>query len=151
MNREVETGLLVIDQFPAYEDDGYTKRSGLTTPTDLVVTVYKNGAPDATVVTIAEIGTTGDYKLTFTPLTDGLYAIQVLIDFSKEVWGGYYNASVADLTAIKNQVDKIDQAATLGTAAATTGSLLDRLCNKDTGKSFNQATDSLEAIRDRTG
>lgn len=151
MNREVVTGVPVIDQFPAYEDDGYTKRSGLTTPTDLVVTIYKDGVPDSTPVTIAEIGTTGDYKLTFTPATDGLYSIQVLIDFSKEVWGGNFHASFSDLSAIQAQVEKIDKLPTLGLAAVATGSLMDRICNKDTGKNYNQATDSLEAIRDRTG
>ena len=151
MNRDVETGELVIDQFPAFEDDGYTKRSGLVTPTDLIVTVYKDGVIDATVVTIAEIGTIGDYKVSFTPATDGLYVIQVLIDFSKEIWAGYYAASAIDLAEIQAQVGKIDKAPTLGLAAVTTGSLIDRVCNKDLGKSYNQATDSLEAIRDRTG
>jgi len=55
------------------------------------------------------------------------------------------------LALIKNQADKIDLIATLGTSAVATGSLMDRLMNKGTGKSYNQATDSLEAIRDRVG
>jgi hypothetical protein len=54
----------------------------------------------------------------------------------------------ADLQA---QVDKIDKVATLGPAAAGTGSLLDRLANKDASKTYNQSTDSLEAQRDRVG
>jgi len=58
-------------------------------------------------------------------------------------------ADVIDDT--KAQADKIDQAATIGPAAVTSGSLLDRIANKDSGKTYNQATDSLEAIKDRTG
>ena len=56
-----------------------------------------------------------------------------------------------DLQAVKAQADKIDDAATTGPAAATTGSLLDRLANKDVSKTYNQATDSLEAVKDRIG
>jgi len=147
MNRDVKTGQLVLDQFPALEDDGYTKRSGLVVPTDLAITVYKDGVIDAMVVTITEIGTTGDYKISFTPITDGFYVVQVLIDFSKEIWAGYYNAS-GDFATIQQQVDKIDKSPTLVLSAVTTGSLMDRVCNSGLSKTYNQATDSLEAIRD---
>lgn len=52
---------------------------------------------------------------------------------------------------IKAQADKIDIAATIGPAAVTSGSLLDRIANKDVSKTFSQLTDSLEGIRDRSG
>jgi len=48
-------------------------------------------------------------------------------------------------------IDKIDSAATLDPSAAVTGSLLDRLVNKDGSKTYDQSTDSLEGLRDRIG
>jgi len=50
-----------------------------------------------------------------------------------------------------NNAAKIDAIATLDPSAATPGSLLDRLCNKDSGQTYDQETDSLEGIRDRVG
>jgi hypothetical protein len=47
------------------------------------------------------------------------------------------------------QALKLDGAATATPAAATTGSLLDRLANKSGDKTYSATTDSLEALRDR--
>jgi len=49
------------------------------------------------------------------------------------------------------QAAKIDSVATLDPSAATPGSLLDRLCNKNVSQTYDQETDSLEGIRDRVG
>jgi len=46
---------------------------------------------------------------------------------------------------------KLDSAQTLLPGNAVSGSVLDRLCNKDGTKSYSQATDSLEASRDNQG
>jgi len=54
-------------------------------------------------------------------------------------------------TTVAAQVAKIDNAATVPPSAATSGSLLDRLCNKSVARTFDQSTDSLEGIRDRIG
>jgi hypothetical protein len=48
------------------------------------------------------------------------------------------------------QSDKIDQTP-VNPATATPGSLVDILCNKDATREYNQATDSLQAIRDKIG
>jgi len=159
MNRDVPINELVIDQFPAFENDGYTKRSGLSVGSgDFTPQLYFNGALDATPVTIAEIGTLGDYKVSFTPTQAGYYELQVLIDFNKDIWaGGFYSGGenfTGVLTAIalvQAQVDKIDLAPTLGPASVFSGSLMDRIMNKNVQKTYNQGTDSLEAQRDRTG
>lgn len=55
------------------------------------------------------------------------------------------------LAAIQTQVNKIDGQATTVPGSATTGSLIDRVCNKDGSKTYSQATDSLEAIADTSG
>jgi hypothetical protein len=163
MNRIVETGEPVVDQFPAFENDGYTKRSGLTVGGgDFAISVFKDGVPDATAVTITEVGILGEYKVAFTPSADGLYVVQVLTDFNKDIWAGFFDSTVdttssivdailAALVAVQIQVDKIDLAPTLGTATVFSGSLMDRFMNKDVSKTYNQGTDSLEALRDRTG
>jgi hypothetical protein len=54
-------------------------------------------------------------------------------------------------STVATQVAKIDQAATVAPGAAATGSLLDRLANKNGAKTYDQSTDSLEGIRDRIG
>jgi len=144
MNREVGIGELAVDQFPALENDGFSKRSGLTVVAgDFAITTYKDGAIDATPVTIEEIGVTGNYKVSFTPPLKGTYVVEVLIIFNKDIWAGYFH------TSVREQVDKIDKAMTVGPAACEDGSLLDRLANKDSNKTFNQATDSLEGLRNR--
>lgn len=158
MSRPVETGTPVQDNFSAFESDGYSKRSGLTlSGGDFAITVYRDGAPVSVPVTITEIGTTGEYTTEFTPSVDGFYSVQVLIDFNKDIWEGEYtagetSASLATAIAeVKAQADKIDLAMTLGPATVVSGSLMDRMMNKSAGKTYNQATDSLEAIRDRQG
>ena len=94
MARQIVTGTPVVDHFSAFENDGYTKRSGLTvTAGDLTVTVYKDAAVVALSITIAEIGSTGEYEVAFTPASDGFYSVHVLIDFNKEYWEGEYEVS----------------------------------------------------------
>lgn len=149
MTRSAALGDDVIDHFPAFESDGYTKRPGLS-GADFTVSVYQDGALSAVPVTITEIGTSGEYKIEFEPTATGFWQVQVLIDFNKEVWASSIEVG-SGLAAIQQQVDKIDLYPTLGPGAVTSGSLMDRIMNKDSDKTYNQGTDSLEAIRDRTG
>jgi hypothetical protein len=151
MTREVERGTPVVDQFPAFENDGHTKRSGLGAG-DFSSAVFVNGAVEALPVTVSEIAATGEYKIQFTPDILGVYELQVHILFSHDIWHAQY-AAVDELTndvsvAARNQSRKIDLAATAAPGLATTGSLMDRILNKDGAKTFQQTTDSLEAIRD---
>jgi len=158
VTREVEDNVVVIDHFPALEFDGYSKRSGLFQGFgDFSISVFYNGTVVVIPVTITEIGTSGEYKVEWTPPLNqlGYYQIQVLIDFNKEIWYGAYDV-VDDLTIdvvseIKAQADKIDLVPTLGTNQVTTGSLMDRMMNKDSTKSYNQGTDSMQATADKLG
>jgi hypothetical protein len=148
---DAEVGELVVSSFAAFEDDGYTKRSGLTAPGDFTTTVFLDGAADPLSVTITEIGSTGQYSVQFTPDAVGVWHVQVLIDFNKDIWFGEYHAVESSLETILAQCEKIDLQPTLGTGAVATGCLMDRLMNKDTNKTYNQLTDSLEGVRDRSG
>jgi len=156
--REVEDDTPVVDHFPAIDFDGYSKRSGLLqSASDFVVTSFRNGQLVVLTVDITEIEATGEYLLEWTPADQafGYYQIQVLINFNKDIWYGTYNVvdqlSTDVLEAIRVQGNKLDSAPTLGPNQVTTGSLVDRMLNKDSSKTYNQGTDSQQAIADRLG
>ncbi len=95
MIREVENdGSPVIDQFPVFDTDGYSKKSGLTLGAgDFVVTSWRDSVQVTVPLTISEIaGTPGEYKVTWTPPAGvyGRYEIQVFIDYNKQIWHGEY-------------------------------------------------------------
>ena len=92
MARRVPLGL-VTDQFPIYETDGYTKKSGETTFT---ITVWKDGVVSAVVATIAEIGVSGEYKVSFTPDSVGFWVVEVLIDYNKDLFVGEYDVGLSE-------------------------------------------------------
>jgi len=89
MSREVKTGAAVVDHFPVYEDDGFTKHSGLG-PGDFVSTVYLNSSPIGLTVSITEIGSSGEYQCLFVPPVDGVYDIEIFNYFSEEIWWSQY-------------------------------------------------------------
>ena len=149
MIREVQKGSTVIDQFPVFEDNGYTKKTGLG-PANFTATVFLDAVLIAVGVTVDEIGSTGEYKVNFTAGFNGLYEAQVYNDFNDEIWHAQY-VSVDELTnavavVARDQALKIDQAAV--DIPATPGSFYDQVANKDASQTFDPATDSLEAIAD---
>jgi hypothetical protein len=150
VTREVETGSPVIDQFPAFENDGTTKRSGLLAG-DFTPTVYRDGAVVALPVTITPVsGDPGEYKTVFTPDSNGFYELHVLVIFNGEIRFARYE-SVTELTHdlaedAREQAKKIDVAAVSWPPASN--SLIDRITNKDGSQTYDKSTDSLEAIRD---
>ena len=87
MGREINLGDVVIDQFSVFASDGYTKVSGETVFT---ATVWKNGVVDGASVSIAEIGTSGEYKTEFTPDDEGFWTLEILIDYNDDIYFGEY-------------------------------------------------------------
>jgi hypothetical protein len=142
--RELERNAAAIDQFPALEADGWNKRTGLVQPGGFTESVWLDGAVHALTVTITEIGTSGEYRVDFVPATNGFLVVEILIDFSKELIRRTY--LVVDVTT-NQQVRKLDLAATVGPGTAESGSLIDRVCNADAGKTYNQTRDSLQGLR----
>jgi hypothetical protein len=100
MIREVENGSTVIDQFPVFEPDGYSKKSGLTLAGgDFVVTAWREGYQTTVSLTITEIpGTPGEYRVEWTPpfAVFGRYEIQILINYNKQIWHGEYRVVSSD-------------------------------------------------------
>lgn len=94
MTREIVLGQSVTDQFPIWENDGYTKKSG---ETSFVKRLWKDGSLSSVPVTIQEIGSSGEYKASFTPDAVGFWLLEVTIDYNKDVWQGEYVVDGADL------------------------------------------------------
>ena len=92
--RNVSLGQPVIDQFPVYANDGYTKVSGETAFT---VRIWKNAVPSAIASTVTEIGTSGEYKITFTPDSAGDWACTILANYNKSIWYGEYAVAKKDI------------------------------------------------------
>lgn len=97
MSRQCKPGETVYDQFPIWEDDGYTKKSG---ETSFTIRIWKDGVVSALPVVIAEIGGTGEYKVTFVPNDKGFWMAEVTIAYNKQVWFGEYEAVVGEVDDI---------------------------------------------------
>ena len=151
MGRQVKIGDVVTDHFPVFEDDGFTKHPGLLAA-DFVTTIYRNSAISGIPATITEIGSSGEYAYSFTPNAPGDWDIQIHVLYNDDVLGDEFEAVddlLIDMAPVTlEQCKKIDLSATLTPGSVVTGSLMDRLMNKSGAKTYNQATDSLEAARD---
>lgn len=91
--RAVSYGNIVRDQFAAFAGDGYTKTSGLNPSVDMTTAVYLNGAVVGAppTVTIAEIGSSGEYAMSFTPNQVGVWVVEVRIPTLSQTWKGQYD------------------------------------------------------------
>jgi len=97
----------IIDNIPAFEDDGITKRSGLL-PADFTVTVWKDGAVDPLSVAVAEIGSSGEYSVTYTPDTAGYWLVEVHVLFNGAFWGSSAQVGVAaDYSTLLDRMDRV--------------------------------------------
>lgn len=88
MSRRIQVGEVVKDVFPVFDLDGYSTISGLV---DFTISVFIDAANSPISVNISEIGTSGNYAVTWTPTETGFYIIQVLVDDTKDIWGGEYD------------------------------------------------------------
>lgn len=83
MTREIQIGDEVVDQFPVFDSNGYTKVSGQTS---FAPSIWKDAVIKSIPVTVTEIGATGDYKVEFTPDAEGFWRLEVLINYNKDIW-----------------------------------------------------------------
>ena len=75
---------LYVDQFPVFDTDGFTKKSGLSF---FDVRLWIDNIPSALPVNISEIGVSGEYAISFTPNATGYWKLEVGIPFNEHVWG----------------------------------------------------------------
>lgn len=90
MSRQVQVNSVVTDQFPVWESDGFTKKSGETVFT---ATLWNDGGVSAIPVTIVEIGTSGEYRATFTPNQMGFWILEVAIPYNEQTWFGEFDVA----------------------------------------------------------
>lgn len=89
--RRVPVSVQVFDQFSVFEEDGVNKRSGLQ-PSNFTTKVYRDSVVQgAVVVTIAEIGSTGEYSVQFLPTVIGFYVVEVTSAFNSGVYKSEYD------------------------------------------------------------
>lgn len=70
------------------------KRSGLTLAGgDFTISTWRDGAPEVLVVDLAEIGSSGEYRIAFTPAASGFVVVEVAILFNGETWVGEYDVA----------------------------------------------------------
>ena len=94
MSRQVPLGL-IVDNFPVYDADGHTRRTGETVFT---ASLWKDGTASAIPVTIVEIGSTGEYLASFTPDDLGFWVLDILVDYNKDIFSESYDV-VAEATS----------------------------------------------------
>lgn len=86
-SRYIQVGTSILDQFPVWDIDGFSKVSGVTT---FDVTIWQNGVETAIPYEITEIGASGEYLLSFTPESAGQWLAEVKIPLNKQIWNGEY-------------------------------------------------------------
>jgi hypothetical protein len=94
MARVVDLGEAVTDHFPVWEPDGVTKKSG---ETSFTVQIWRDGAAVALAYSLTEIGSSGEYKIKFTPLVAGIYSVEVIAAYSGDVFGAEYDVRKPEL------------------------------------------------------
>lgn len=88
--REIQLGDMITDQFPVFQADRVTKQTGETVFT---TTLWKDGVVQTPTpsVSIVEIGSSGEYKVTFTPDTEGFWELEIDPDYNDDLWSGQYD------------------------------------------------------------
>ncbi|MCP4674360.1 MAG: hypothetical protein GY854_02345 [Deltaproteobacteria bacterium] len=106
MTRTIELGTPFVGRFPVFESDNSTKKSGEAA---FSVSIWQDSAPQTISYSIAEIGSSGDYTIMFTPSSSGLWGVEVTIDYNQDIWAEEFmvepaeiriNASMSDDAAV---------------------------------------------------
>lgn len=98
MSRKIQLGEEVVDQFPVWKEDGYTKKSG---EISFTVSLWRNGVPSSVPVVISEVGSSGEYKATFTPDALGFWLLEIIPAFNHQPWKGEYDVEYGSDTDTK--------------------------------------------------
>lgn len=103
--RTVKPGVEVIGQFSVVSiEDGYTKISGLSS---FSTSIWKDGIVQSIPITITEISSSGEYSYAFTPDNLGYWKVEVLIDYSKDLFGFEFICELGSVTDIYEVILRI--------------------------------------------
>ena len=86
MSHQTNIGVTIIDQFPVFAADGYTKVPGVT---GLEISVWRNGVLTSLIPLVEDLGT-GEYKVSFTPYVPGVWLVEVGVPLNGSRWAGTY-------------------------------------------------------------
>lgn len=91
--RRITARTQVVDHFPVYGEDGFSKVAGLGADAFDVV-VFRDGEVEVLAVTIAEIaGSPGEYRMVFTPEVAGFHEVEVVYPAGKQVYAEQYEVT----------------------------------------------------------
>ena len=81
----------LVDQFPVFGEDGFTKVGGLG-PDSFRITVYRDAELAAAPLDVVEIdGSPGEYRLAFTPEAAGIWEVELAYLAGRQVYAEQYN------------------------------------------------------------
>lgn len=77
----------IVDTFPIFQLDGVTKQTGVT---GFTITIWHNGTIRSPLLdqAVVEIGSTGEYKFSFTALDVGYWAWEITNTYNSDIYGG---------------------------------------------------------------
>jgi hypothetical protein len=131
--RRVTANKLVIGQFAVFQSDGFNKVTGLTPPDQIVITVYQDGGIVSVPVEVTEIGSTGEYKFSFTPTAPGTWQVEFKMPTQQQLVKADYDVVLQDIGALPGQkfIDRVTdgfgngvQYATVNVFQSSTSTLL---------------------------
>lgn len=96
--RRVPARTEIVDHFPVYGEDGFTKVPDLG-PEAFALVVFHDGEVAQVNVDVSQIpGSPGEYRLAFTPMAAGFYEIEVAYEAGKQVYAEQYEVTEAVVT-----------------------------------------------------
>ena len=107
MSRVVQVDCPIIDQFTVFEPDNFTKKSGLTGP-DFDISLFKDGIiQDSSSIVISEIGSIGEYSISFTPDDIGFWLLEVSVSYNNSIHYSEYDVVLSDNSELYNLVKRV--------------------------------------------
>jgi len=100
----MKTGVEIVSVFSVFDIDGYSKKSG---ETSFVTILRKDGVDSGVSVSVSEIGSSGDYRVSFTPDTKGRWSLQVYSSYSHDWFVEEYNVYSANIEDIYDMVRRL--------------------------------------------
>lgn len=92
MGIQLSIGGIARDHFPIWESDGITKKSG---ESSFTVSLWHEDSLDPITPVLSEIGTTGEYSVSFTPDKVGVWTIEVIVGYNGDSFGQLFQVNAA--------------------------------------------------------
>ncbi|MFA5238283.1 MAG: hypothetical protein WC476_01070 [Phycisphaerae bacterium] len=101
MLRTVRANQEIKSQFSIFDIDGYTKISGEAE--NCVATLWKDGELSGEEIAVSEIGTSGEYLVSFTPTSAGIWILEIK-DPTNRIWKSEIEVRLVDLDSVASDL-----------------------------------------------